>query len=245
MPKPLFYAGVVVCGLLALCSASQFARAVPLSAVITGAAPSTATAGSVFLLLLIVFMLVPVAALFLRMAALLAARNLFGAIFATFSIACTAAAFTFVASLHLRVLYLLRSGFEPLTVPLRQTELASYYAFGWFLSVTLLSLRPYFKFQASRALTVLLCLPLPVFAWFMAGDLQLFAANASLRSLAAASLVYWILLSTLFFAISAHCLRHRHMFIEITNLRQLLDSPLDPAQSAARRLSYGGIAFDS
>ncbi|MEO8215524.1 MAG: hypothetical protein ABI718_00410 [Acidobacteriota bacterium] len=245
MPKPLFYAGVVVCALLALCSASQFAHAVPLNAIITDTFSPAAGTGNAFLLLLIVFLLLPVAAIFLRMATLLAARNLFGAIFATFSIACTAASFTLVATVHLRLLYLLRAGSGSVMAPLRETELAGYYAFGWFLSVTLLSLRPYFKFQASRVLTVLLCLPLPVFAWFMAGDLRLFAPGASLPSLGTASLIYWVLLSTLFFAISGHCLRHRHMFIEITNLRQLLDSPLDPAHTPPRRLSYGGIAFDS
>jgi hypothetical protein len=43
----------------------------------------------------------------------------------------------------------------------------------------------------------------------------------------------------LFFAIAVHCIRHRHMFIETTNLRELLDTRID------RSSPIGGVAFDS
>jgi len=52
-----------------------------------------------------------------------------------------------------------------------------------------------------------------------------------------ASLVFFAVVALLFFAIAVHCIRHRHMFLEMTNLRELLDG-------RAHR-GIGGIAFDS
>jgi hypothetical protein len=51
-------------------------------------------------------------------------------------------------------------------------------------------------------------------------------------------------MSILFFAISVHCIRHRHLFLEMTNLRELLDGRFDPSARASRR-PIGGVAFDS
>ena len=45
-------------------------------------------------------------------------------------------------------------------------------------------------------------------------------------------------------AIAVHCVRHRHLFLEMTNLRELLDSRVDPAGRGTRR-HIGGVAFDS
>jgi hypothetical protein len=58
-----------------------------------------------------------------------------------------------------------------------------------------------------------------------------------------ASLVYFAVLSVLFFSIAVHCIRHRHLFLEMTNLRELLDGRIDPAARAARR-TIGGVAFE-
>jgi len=50
--------------------------------------------------------------------------------------------------------------------------------------------------------------------------------------------------SVLFFSIAVHCIRHRHLFLEMTNLRELLDGRFDPTNRAPRR-PIGGVAFDS
>ncbi|HVR40503.1 MAG TPA: hypothetical protein VMU84_15510 [Thermoanaerobaculia bacterium] len=44
------------------------------------------------------------------------------------------------------------------------------------------------------------------------------------------------MLAVLFFSIAVHCIRHRHLFLEMTNLRELLDS---------RSRTIGHVAFDS
>jgi len=55
--------------------------------------------------------------------------------------------------------------------------------------------------------------------------------------MAPALVVFYAVLSILFFSIAVHCVRHRYLFLEMTNLRELLDAP-------ARR-TIGGVAFDS
>jgi hypothetical protein len=45
----------------------------------------------------------------------------------------------------------------------------------------------------------------------------------------------------LFFSIAVHCVRHRHIFIEMTNLRELLEPRVDPGRAKA----VGRVAFDS
>ena len=45
----------------------------------------------------------------------------------------------------------------------------------------------------------------------------------------------------LFFAIGVHCIRHRHMFLEMTNLRELLESRLDHGKERV----IGRVAYDS
>ena len=47
----------------------------------------------------------------------------------------------------------------------------------------------------------------------------------------------------LFVSIAIHSIRHRHLFLEMTNLRELLDSRVDPASRHGRPI--GGVAFDS
>ena len=47
-------------------------------------------------------------------------------------------------------------------------------------------------------------------------------------------------MAVLFFAIAVHCIRHRHMFIETTNLRELLDTRVDRSSRP-----IGSVAFDS
>ncbi|HEX7420894.1 MAG TPA: hypothetical protein VF505_13475, partial [Thermoanaerobaculia bacterium] len=59
-----------------------------------------------------------------------------------------------------------------------------------------------------------------------------------------ASLVYFAVVSVLFFSISVHCIRHRHLFLEMTNLRELMDGRFDSSGASPQR-PIGGVAFDS
>ncbi len=93
-----------------------------------------------------------IAALFLRMAALLAARNLFAAFVAVLSV--TGATATLAAVLFVQ--------WRITTVgPLHLAELhfAVLMALGFFVSLSLLSLRPYFSIQASRFLSATVFFP--------------------------------------------------------------------------------------
>src|SRR6266852_9683308 len=85
MPKPLFYIGTAFCVFLALCAAATVAQQVqggPVAFIaVRGTAMSSgATAGWAIVVALLAA--VAVAAILIRMAALLAARNLFGAFLA-------------------------------------------------------------------------------------------------------------------------------------------------------------------
>jgi hypothetical protein len=55
--------------------------------------------------------------------------------------------------------------------------------------------------------------------------------------------VFFSVLGVLFFSIALHCIRHRHLFLEMTNLRELLDTRVHPAGSGGRPI--GGVAYDS
>src|SRR5436189_297442 len=73
--------------------------------------------------------------------------------------------------------------------------------------------------------------------------LALFAASAApLPSTTPASIVFFAVVAMLFFSIAVHCVRHRHIFIEMTNLRELLEPRVDPARTAK---AVGRVAFDS
>ncbi len=165
MPKLLFYAGTAFCLFLTLASAGEVAGELRNGLFGFVALPESSRAP--WAILTAFFAGLAVAALFLRTAALLAARNLFAA---------------FVAV----------------------------------LSVT----------GALATLAALLLVQYRVTA----------AAGANLGD------VHFAVLAILFFSIAVHCIRHRHLFLEISNLRELLDSRVDPGNRPGR---IGGVAFDS
>jgi len=243
MAKTLFYSGIIFCALLAASSISSLVNQTELEGILVTSAEGTFQGG--LRLMFVLVMSVSIAALFIRMASLVAARNLFAALFATFSVACAAVALGSLAALQLRAIMISeeKSLASDASGGLQVTAL---YVFGWFLSLALFALRPYFRIQASRTLSLLVSLPLPVFAWYLLSRLQ-GVPGVFLTSRAAASLTYWALIAALFLAISIHCLRHRHLFIEVTNLRELLDRRIDPADTPRRRITFsgGGVAFDS
>lgn len=247
MPKSLFYAGVIFSALFALLVASSVIQIgstpglewllySPSAAGISGSA-------SPFVMIAILLMMVPVASILLRMASLVAARNLFAAFFGIFSVSCAALALGYLAALEFRIGAVLRGSSDAVSgiQPLLESQVAGTWSFGWFLSLALLALRPYFRVQASRTLSALVFLPAPVFLWSLAG-----VAGHAAGSTSSTMMLYWSLLSAIFLAIAVHCMRHRHLFIEVTNLRELLDTRVVPPLDERRRLSFdGGVAFDS
>jgi len=176
------------------------------------------------------------------MAALLAARNLFGAFLAVFCVSGAIASLTGVLLLESRMLVVARRA--PVLQVLSEIHLIGFLVLGYFLSLSLLAMRPYFRIQASRMLSALVFLPLPIFAIVMSQELFVHASNAPLPARTPASLVFFAVVSILFFAIAVHCIRHRHLFLEMTNLRELLDGRFDPTLRGTRR-PIGGVAFDS
>src|SRR5207249_6920682 len=98
-----------------------------------------------------------VAAILVRMAALLAARNLFGAFVALVSITAAMLSLAWTLLLQSRMLMLTRQGAAREGVG--QLHFAAFLMLGCFVSLTFLALRPYFSVQASRVLGALVFFP--------------------------------------------------------------------------------------
>jgi hypothetical protein len=243
MPKILFYTGTAFCLFLALTSAAESMREVQGFGVAFAAIQSSGivTARAPWAILVALIAGLAAAVILVRMAALLAARNLFGAFLALFCVSAAILSLSGVLLLQSRMLA--RHG-SPAAQWLSEMHLVGYLVLGYFVSLSLLALRPYFRIQASRILSALVFLPLPIFALIVTQELFVRASNAPLPSSTPASLVYFAVVSVLFFSISVHCIRHRHLFLEMTNLRELMDGRFDPSGASPRR-PIGGVAFDS
>ena len=113
---------------------------------------------------------------------------------------------------------------------------------AYFVALSFFALRPYFKIQASRFLSALVFFPLPLFMLILVQELFVAASIAPLPATTPASIVFLGVVAMLFFSIAVHCVRHRHMFIEMTNLRELLEPRIDPGRGAR---AVGRVAFDS
>jgi hypothetical protein len=245
MPKILFYGGTAFCLFLALTSAAEALRyadggTISFAALSFPAAAATRAAWAI----VVAFVAgLASAAIFLRMAALLAARNLFGALLATLSVSGAVVSLAWLLLLQSRML--LRGD---ATTVLGEMHFAALMMLGYFVSLSLFALRPYFRIQASRVLGALVFFPLPLFTLMLAQELFAAASIAPLPASSPASFVFFLVLAVLFFSIAVHCIRHRHLFIEPTNLRELLDGRVDPAARPSGRplrLNGGGVAFDS
>jgi hypothetical protein len=247
MPKILFYTGTAFCLFVALTSAAESIVELQGGGVAFAALHSNGILSARAPWAIVVALLagLAVAVIFVRMAALLAARNLFGAFLALLCVAGAIAALSAVLLLQSRMIVSLRHGVQtPVGQWLSEMHLAGFLLLGYFVSLSLLALRPYFRIQASRILSALVFLPLPIFALVITQELFVHASTAPLPASSPASLGYFSILSILFFSISVHCIRHRHLFLEMTNLRELLDGRFDPSARTSRR-PIGGVAFDS
>lgn len=246
MPKILFYAGTAFCLFLALSSAAEAVREIQSSglafaAINSAGLISARSAGAIVVALLAGL---AAAAIFVRMAALLAARNLFGAFMALFSVTGAVVTLSGLLLIQARIVVLSR---QPASSPtghtLSELHFVLFLLLGYFVSLSLLSLRPYFRVQASRMLSLLVFLPMPMFILVLF-EVFVSSSSAPLPGSSPASLVFFAIVGVLFFAIAVHCIRHRHLFLEMTNLRELLDGRVDPTARSSRR-PIGGVAFDS
>lgn len=248
MPKFLFYSGTAFCLFLALSSAAAALRQIEngravFIAIGTLTAPVTTRAAWAIIMSLVASM--AAAALFIRMAALVAARNLFAAFVAIFSVVASVTSVVWILMLQSRMLILMRAGMHDASLrSLGEVHMASALMLGYFVSLMLLALRPYFRIQASRILAILVFLPLPLMLLIMAQEMFVTASPAPFPSSSPALVVFFAIMAILFFGIAMHSVRHRYLFLEMTNLRELLDSRIDPAGRAAHR-AIGGVAFDS
>jgi len=246
MPKALFYTGTAFCLFLALTSAVESSRELQ-SGMVTFIAlhgfPLRLAASAGWAIMVAMLAGMATAAIFLRMAALLAARNLFAAFLALFSVGGAVTSLTWLLLLQARMIPQLRNAGASLE-SLSEMHFAAMMMLGYFISLSMLALRPYFRIQASRVLSALVFFPLPLFLLMLMQELFTKTSPAPLPASSPASLVFLAVLSVLFFAISIHCIRHRHLFLEMTNLRELLDTRVDPTGRGNRR-TIGGVAFDS
>ncbi|HUP48130.1 MAG TPA: hypothetical protein VNA04_04995 [Thermoanaerobaculia bacterium] len=243
MPKVLFYAGTAFCLFLALTSGAEAVRQTQSSSFAFGALGAGGAVSSRAAWAVVVALVagLAAAAIFLRMAALLAARNLFGAFLAVFAV--TGAVVSLAAVLFLQSRIALMGADAASLTTLRELHLAGCFVFGFFVALGLLAMRPYFRIQASRLLSISVAFPLPLFALIIVQELFIDPSTAPLPAATPASVVFFAVVAVLFFSIAVHCVRHRHLFLEMTNLRELLDSRIDP--TGRRPIRLGGAAFDS
>src|ERR1051326_5898130 len=232
MPKALFYTGTAFCLFLALAAAAgltqQLHGQVTFVAVHGGAVATTSAAAWAIIVALVAGM--AAAAILLRMAALLAARNLFAAFLAVFCVGAAIVSLAAVGLLQSRLL----------VAAIVQMHFAGVMMRGWFVSMSFLALRPYFRIQASRFLSATVFFPLPLYLLILLQEMFVNGSRAALPTVTPASLVYFAATALLFFAIAVHCIRHRHMFLEMTNLRELLESRLDHGKERViGRVAYG------
>ena len=247
MPKILFYTGTAFLLFLALTGAAESMREVQGGGVAFAAVQSSGvfTARAPWAIVVALIAGLAAAVIFVRMAALLAARNLFGAFLALFCVTAAISSLAAVLLLQARMLVTVRRAASvAVNQWLSELHLIGFFVLGYFVSLALLALRPYFRIQASRMLATLVFLPLPLFAIVFAQEMFVRASSAPLPSSSSALLVFFAVVSVLFFAISVHCIRHRHLFLEMTNLRELLEGRFDPSPRTPRR-PIGGVAFDS
>ena len=243
MPKPLFYIGTAFCVFLALCAAATVAQQVqggPVAFIaVRGTAMSSGTTAA-WAIVVALLAAVAVAAILIRMAALLAARNLFGAFLAGASVSAAVLSLAWVVLLQVRMLSLAKRRIS--IAGISEMHLAAILMLGYFVALSFLALRPYFRVQASRFLSALVFFPLPLFLLIVMQELFVTASVAPLPAPTPASIVFFSVVAMLFFSIAVHCVRHRHMFIEMTNLRELLEPRIDPGRGGR---PIGGVAFDS
>lgn len=239
MPKSLFYAGIIFTLLLALIVGGQaLSDAAADDGVLTAPSSGSMPRSAMLHLIGLLLISIPVAALHLRMASLMAARNLFASLLALFAVVCTA------LSLGAIIVLRLKTGADELAGHPPRTEASLHLTYeldqiagiltAFFLSIVFLTLRPYFRLR-SPLLALLVLVPAPL---FVVVTVQRFLIGAS----APLGTLFQLVVAVTFGAVAFHSLRHRHLFLEVTNLRDLLAArPISPREGFLE----GDIAFDA
>jgi hypothetical protein len=232
MPKSLFYLGTAFCLFLALTGAATVAQVVDHNtvafvAVHGSTVPAAARSGWAIVVALLAS--VAVTAILVRMATLLAARNLFGGFLALLAISAAVISLSLLLMLQARMVTLVRR--QAALGGISEMHFVAVMVFAYFAAFTFLALRPYFRVQASRFLSALVVLPMPLFALILVQELFVSTPMGPLPAASPAAAVLFAVVSLIFFSIAVHCIRHRHMFLELTNLRELLDPRIDPAHA--------------
>jgi len=232
VPKSLFHLGVLSTMLIALLSAVYAVSAWtwPVEAM-GGLALSGEPAAPYFFFAVLLFS-IPAGALFVRMASLLAIRSLFDAFLAIAALVSTLTTVALLAIGSLRIAVFADSlrapQAEAIAGTLQESHLVYYYALGLFLSLLLLSLRPWFRIQANAILSGSMLLPAVLYAWILVEEhfiAPVATMSAAFRS--APSFAFFIIVAGIFAGLAIHCLLHRHLFVEVTNLREILEPPMD------------------
>src|SRR5512142_3369709 len=154
MPKTLFYLGTAFCLFLALTAAATVAGVLESGSMVfvavQGAAVSATTRGG-WAIVVAFIAGIAVAAILVRMATLLAARNLFGGFLALFAIAASIISLSWLLLLQARMLTLVRH--QIAVTGINEMHFVAVLMLGYFVAFTFLALRPYFRVQASRSLS--------------------------------------------------------------------------------------------
>jgi len=206
MPRALFYTGVVFTLLAALMAGAQaWAR---WTAGIPVIGPEQSSPLRLFLMLL---MIGPIGALCLRMCAFIFARDLYASLtgMTLTGAAMTAATGVLVVGLQMSL--------KPETSPaLALFEWLGFYLLAFLCAVALLALHPYLRLRSPVGAALAL-MPGPLFIGMMAQDFSLLHFSSPV------SAIYLASIASCLTAIGFHALRHRHTFIEPTDLRDMLD----------------------
>lgn len=258
MHRATFLTGVFCCTIAALFAGAEVLNELFGDAFhfwLNSASGSYYPIGGKFALATLIFA-IPTAAIFVRMGSLLAARSLFESFFSLIATACATFALIFFAIVQLRIAIFDRT---PLTaadgqafksaalVALTELNIVAFYTFGAFLSLAIISLRPYFQLRSSRFLAAIVCIPLPIYLALVAQQVLLALRAEAARGISLLSIAFFSVLAVLFLSIAVHSLRHRHYFLEATNLRSLMEPRIDtqsPDDRRTPRFRNGDVAFE-
>lgn len=219
MPRPLFYIGVV---LSAVISAMLLATVIeqilhggplPYDQTIVHGLSSHGSSE----VILVVLMAIPVCALYLRIASLIAVRNLFAAVLSVCAISCALLSGLFLFSLKLEREVL--AGLDGTLIGLNLAVVAGHLV-AIFLSLTYVTLLPYFALH-NRSVAALTLTPAMLYLLVLA---EKFVHRWTMGE-AIASTLFLVSLAGTSLAIAVHSLRHRHPFLEVTSLRDILGAP--------------------
>lgn len=216
MPRILFYIGVVFSIAIALMLVATVGEQLfngELLRYDRTVAHGLASHGSSEIVL-VVLMAIPVCALYLRIASLIAVRNLFAAVLAVSAISCALLSGLFLFSLKIEREVL--AGVQGNLIGVNLSVVAGHLA-AIFVSLTFVTLLPYFVIH-NRTLTGVLSLPAALYLLVLAEKF----AHRSAFGEALASSGFLLSMAAAAASIAIHSLRHRHPFLEVTSLRDLL-----------------------